>query len=456
MRALPSSSTRKQLAIEDVELTPEFTRAFELMDQTGRCAFITGKAGTGKSTLLRYFRAKTQKNVAVLAPTGVAAINVEGQTIHSFLRLPPRFIQREDVRRLSRNRRVIERLDTLVIDEASMVRADLMDAVDWALRLNREKPKIPFGGVQVILFGDLFQLPPVVDRDMAEVFEHRYESPYFFSADVIRQIELECLELTRIYRQSEPDFIELLNRVRGNQLGSSDLARLNERVVAESPVRNGGFVTLTTTNQRANEINQSRLNALAGRAFRYRAGVTGEFEEALYPNDPNLALKKGAQVMLIKNDPGKRWVNGTIGRVEHLSDNAVTVSVDGRSHDVPRSTWKKIRYVFDENTGRIQSQEIGSFEQYPIKLAWAITIHKSQGQTFDRVLIELGDGAFAHGQVYVALSRCTSFSGLRLRRPVTARDVIFDERILDFRKRWKSSDGQLELDLARPEDPGER
>ena len=170
MRALPSSSTRKQLAIEDVELTPEFTRAFELMDQTGRCAFITGKAGTGKSTLLRYFRAKTQKNVAVLAPTGVAAINVEGQTIHSFLRLPPRFIQREDVRRLSRNRRVIERLDTLVIDEASMVRADLMDAVDWALRLNRDKPKIPFGGVQVILFGDLFQLPPVVDRDMAEVF----------------------------------------------------------------------------------------------------------------------------------------------------------------------------------------------------------------------------------------------------------------------------------------------
>ena len=225
--------------------------------------------------------------------------------------------------------------------------------------------------------------------------------------------------------------------------------------MAGPPIRNGDFVTLTTTNRRASEINQSRLNALAGLAFRYRASVTGEFEEALYPNDSDLALKKGAQVMLIKNDPGKRWVNGTIGRVEHLSDHAVTVSVDGRNHDVPRSTWKKIRYVFDENTDRIQSEEIGCFEQYPIKLAWAITIHKSQGQTFDRVLIELGDGAFAHGQVYVALSRCTSFSGLRLKRPVAASDVIFDDRILEFRKGWKSSDGQLELDLVQPGDPGE-
>jgi len=337
-----------------------------------------------------------------------------------------------------------------------MVRADLMDAVDWALRLNRDQPKIPFGGVQVILFGDLFQLPPVVDRDMAEVFGQRYDSPYFFSAGVVRQIGLECLELTKIYRQREPDFIELLNKIRGNRFDPSDLDRLNERVAAGPPIQNGDFVTLTTTNQRAGEINKSRLNALHGRAFQYHANVTGEFEEALYPNERALFLKKGAQVMLIKNDANKRWVNGTIGHVEHLSDHAVTVSVDGRSHDVPLATWKKIRYVYNEGTDRIESKEIGSFEQYPIKLAWAITIHKSQGQTFDRVLIELGDGAFAHGQVYVALSRCSSFSGLRLKRPVAASDVIFDERILDFRKRWTPADPQSELDFVRPADPRER
>ena len=267
---------------------------------------------------------------------------------------------------------------------------------------------------------------------MAEVFGRRYPSPYFFSADVIRQIELERLELTKIYRQSEPDFIELLNRIRGNRFGPADLNRLNERVLAEPPLQNGDFVTLTTTNQRAGAINQSRLGALPGRVFQYHASVTGEFEEALYPNDSALALKKGAQVMLIKNDAGKRWVNGTIGRIEHLSEHAITVSVDGRTHDVSPATWKKIRYVYNESTARIESREIGSFEQYPIKLAWAITIHKSQGQTFDRVLIELGDGAFAHGQVYVAFSRCTSFAGLRLRRPVAASDVIFDERILEF------------------------
>ncbi len=246
-----------------------------------------------------------------------------------------------------------------------------------------------------------------------------------------------------------------MNKIRGNRFNPSDLDRLNERVAAGPPIQNGDFVTLTTTNKRAGEINQSRLGALPGRAFQYHANVTGEFEEALYPNERALLLKKGAQVMLIKNDANKRWVNGTIGHVEHLSDHAVTVSVDGRSHDVPLATWKKIRYVYNEGTDRIESKEIGSFEQYPIKLAWAITIHKSQGQTFDQVLIELGDGAFAHGQVYVALSRCSSFSGLRLKRPVTASDVIFDERILDFKKRWTPDDPQSELDFVQPGDPRE-
>ena len=436
---------KSHVSLEDVELTPEFLRAFELMEQTNRNIFITGKAGTGKSTLLRYFREKTKKNIAVVAPTGIAAINVEGQTIHSFLRLPPRFIQKEDIRRFTKNRKVIERLDALVIDEVSMVRADLMDGIDYTLRLNRGKPKIPFGEVQVILFGDLFQLPPVVDRDMAEVFEHRYRTPYFFSADVIRQVEFGCLELTKIYRQSEASFIELLNRIRDKRFDQSDLDRLNEKVISQELAQDGDLIMLTATNQRASEINQTRLRALPGRSFQYQASVTGEFEESLYPNDPALILKKGAQVMLIKNDANKRWFNGTIGYIEHLTDHTVTVSIDGKSYDVPKAVWKKIRYAYDENIDRIEAKEIGSFEQHPIKLAWAITIHKSQGQTFDNVLIELGNRAFAHGQVYVALSRCTNFSGLKLRRPVVPSDIIFDERILEFRRQSSLSDAYSDV-----------
>lgn len=265
---------RKQFALEDVELTEEFTRVLDLLEHTDRCIFVTGRAGTGKSTLLRYFRAKTKKNIVVVAPTGIAAINVEGQTIHSFFRLPPRFIQQEDIRRIVKNRKVIEQLDTLVIDEASMVRADLMDAVDYSLRVNRGKSEMPFGGVQVILFGDLFQLPPVVDEDLARVFEQRYESPYFFSADVMKQTDLECVELTKIFRQSEKDFIALLNNIRDGCYSKSDLIRLNERVVHNR--NSDGEITLTTTNDRAAQINGSRLNALQCPAFQYEAAVTGK------------------------------------------------------------------------------------------------------------------------------------------------------------------------------------
>ena len=415
-------------------MTPEFLRALELMEKTDKCLFITGKAGTGKSTLLRYFRAKTAKNVVVLAPTGIAAINVEGQTLHSFFRLPPRFIQKDDIHRLPKSKKMFECLDTLVIDEVSMVRADLLDGVDYALRINRGRPDVPFGGVQLILFGDLFQLPPIVDPGMAEIFERRYESPYFFSAKVIREIELECLELTKIYRQSEAEFIGLLNKIRDKDYDELDLNRLNERV---GPAAEGEEeeIVLTTTNQRAGEINQSRLDALRAPAFEYDAAVTGKFDESVYPNEVTLVLKRGAQVMMIRNDPAKRWANGSIGRVEALTPDSIEVSIDGKSHEVPRAVWEKIEYVYDEETERIESRVAGTFEQYPLKLAWAITIHKSQGKTFDKVVVELGRGAFAHGQVYVALSRCTGFAGLRLQRPVTARDVLFDERILEFRSR---------------------
>lgn len=433
------------MPLDDIELTPQFLQALELMEKTNKCLFITGKAGTGKSTLLRYFRSKTKKNVVVVAPTGIAAINVEGQTLHSFFKFPPRFVQKEDIRRISKNKKLIECLDTLVIDEVSMVRADLMDGVDHALRVNRGRPDLPFGGVQVILFGDLFQLPPIVDRDMAEIFARRYESPYFFSSKIIQEIQLDCLELTKIYRQSEAEFIGLLNKIRDKEYDEFDLNKLNERVVAAADSGEEDEIVLTTTNQRAGEINQDRLNALPASDVQYGANVTGKFDESAYPNDSLLILKKGAQVMMIKNDPQKKWVNGSIGHIEDLSERSITVSIDGKSHDVPKSTWEKIAYLYDEETGRIESKPVGTFEQYPLKLAWAITIHKSQGKTFDKVIVELGNGAFAHGQVYVALSRCSSFAGLKLKRPITSRDVVFDDRILEFKTRWTSMAGD-----ARP------
>ncbi len=435
MKQRTTPRARKPIPLDDIELTPEFLRALELMEESGRHLFITGKAGTGKSTLLRYFRAKTKKNVVVVAPTGIAAINVEGQTIHSFFLLPPRFVQKEEIRRLFKNRKVIECLDTLVIDEVSMVRADLLDGIDHALRVTRGKD-LPFGGVQVILFGDLFQLPPIVDPAMAEIYARFYESPYFFSSKVIREIELDCLELTKIYRQSEEEFIRLLNKIRDNDYEESDLNKLNERVV---PVEEGeeDEIVLTTTNRRAGEINQSRLQALRAPAFRYSADVSGKFDESAFPNESLLVLKKGAQVMMIRNDSAKRWVNGSIGRVESVSAGSITVLIDGQSHEVRKSVWERIEYVYNEETGRIESKAVGTFEQYPLKLAWAVTIHKSQGKTFDKVVVELGNRAFAHGQVYVALSRCSYFAGLKLRRPVTPRDILFDERILEFQTRWE-------------------
>ena len=407
------------------------------MEKTTKSIFITGKAGTGKSTLLRYFRATTKKNVVVIAPTGVAAVNIGGQTIHSFFRFPPRFIQKDDIRRLKKYRKLIGQLDSLILDEVSMVRADLMDGIDYALRINRDKMDLPFGGVQVILFGDLFQLPPVVDNELAKTFERRYGSPYFFSSGIIQKVPLESIELSKIFRQSEPDFIALLNKIRNNRYGEPDLEKLNKRVIAEGDSSKNEAIILTTTNERARQTNEAKLNTLPGPTFEYHAHVTGKFDEPSYPNDYTITLRKGAQVMLIRNDANKRWVNGTIGHVEAVSKESITLSIDGRIHNVPRTTWEKIKYEYDEVSGKIVPEGVGAFEQYPIKLAWAITIHKSQGKTFDDVIVDLGDGAFTHGQVYVALSRCASFSGLKLRTPVIASDVIFDKRILEFTSRLR-------------------
>jgi ATP-dependent DNA helicase PIF1 len=423
---------------EHLDINDEFKSAFSIMENTKECLFITGKAGTGKSTLLKYFKANTGKNIIVLAPTGVAAINVGGQTIHSFFRLPPRIISKDTIKRL-RDRSLVENLDMVIIDEVSMVRADIMDGIDYALRLNRGRMKTPFGGVQMVFFGDLFQLSPVVENDAKEVLEELYSSPYFFSAKVFDDCNIRAIELSTIYRQKDSSFMELLNRVRNKEYTQEDLKTLNNRVQKDSEApKKDATVILTTTNSLANRINQERLSRLPGKEITYKAIANGKFDESAYPADPSLKLKKGAQVILVKNDPAKQWVNGTLAKVVALSGESIVVDIDGRICDVPIVKWQKIEYSYNEDEDKIEDEVVGDFAQYPIKLAWAITIHKSQGQTFDKVIIDLGNGAFTHGQLYVALSRCTRLEGIRLKRPVTRDDIIFDSRIYEFKGRFAS------------------
>ncbi len=406
------------------------------MENTRECLFVTGKAGTGKSTLLKYFKAHTGKKIIVLAPTGVAAINIGGQTIHSFFRLPPKIIQKDAIRRL-KNKSLVENLDMVIIDEVSMVRADLMDGIDYALRLNRGKTKVPFGGVQMVFFGDLFQLSPVVENEARELLRERYATHYFFSAKVFNDCNIRSIELATIYRQKDGSFMELLNRIRNEEYTEDDLDVLNQKVQKDTAVyKKDETVILTTTNSLAKTINQDRLSKLPGREIVYEASASGKFEESAYPADTSLRLKKGAQVILIRNDPAKQWVNGMLAKVVALSDDSIVVNINGRICDVPIVKWQKIEYKYNESEDKIEDEVVGAFAQYPIKLAWAITIHKSQGQTFDKVIIDLGHGAFTHGQLYVALSRCTSLDGIRLKRPVTQSDIIFDRRIYDLKDRF--------------------
>ncbi|MBL7072172.1 MAG: AAA family ATPase [Candidatus Omnitrophica bacterium] len=415
----------------DFEFNDEFRAAFELLENSREHIFITGKAGTGKSTLLEYFRMNTRKNIVVLAPTGVAAIKVHGQTIHSFFRFPPRFILRDHIKRLYKDD-LMHRIDAVVIDEASMVRADLLDGIDSSLRLNRNEMNSAFGGARMILFGDLFQLPPVVNKEFEDILKQRYTSPYFFSANVFREIKLRTIDLSKIYRQKDEKFISLLNKVREKICAADDLFGLNERVDSDNREENEGVVTLTATNSVAERINKKRLAQISNEEFTYSASIEGEFKDKDYPVEKDITLKTGAQVIMVKNDPKKQWVNGTICRVVELSDSLIRVSIDQKICDVPKMTWEKIRYSHNKKTDNIEEKVIGCFKQYPIKLAWAITIHKSQGQTFDKVMIDIGRGAFTHGQTYVALSRCRALEGIRLKRPIAESDIIFDNKIYDF------------------------
>ncbi|MDD5614306.1 MAG: PIF1 family DEAD/DEAH box helicase [Candidatus Omnitrophica bacterium] len=420
---------------ENLEVTDEFDYALSLMEGSNQNIFITGKAGTGKSTLLRQFKKNSAKNIAVLAPTGVAAINIGGQTIHSFFKFPPRFISKDTIKR-KRKSKLIQKLDVMVIDEVSMVRADLMDGIDYALRLNRGRMDEPFGGVQMIFFGDLFQLPPIVESGIRPIFDDRYNTPYFFSAKAFKKMSLRYIELTKIFRQRDNGFVELLNSIRSSEHTKEGLKMLNERVVNGLEDIDNSAVILTTTNSRANAINEQRLAQLPGQEYAYSAEVTGDFEENFYPTESLVRLKEGARVILIRNDPKGRWVNGTLAEVIALSDDDIEVEVDGIVHNIGRSSWEKIEYTYNSETDKIDEEVRGSFLQFPLKLAWAITIHKSQGQTFDKAVVDLSGGAFTHGQVYVALTRCRSLDGVMLVRPVSSSDIIFDRRVYEFQNRF--------------------
>lgn len=423
---------RKALPSANLDLAWDRRAKFALwmMEHTNKPLFITGKAGTGKSTLLKAFRAQTQKKVAVVAPTGLAAINVNGQTIHSFFRFPSRMITGDQIKKLYGNK-IIKKLDTLVIDEVSMVRADVMDAIHLSLQLNRKSNAL-FGGVQVIMFGDLFQLPPVVSTAEQEMMEMLYPNPYFFSANVFQKTKPVCIELTKVHRQKEADFLSILNQVREDNLQPIILQKLNEQVIPAG-FRSNTHLILTTVNAKAQRINESRLEEIPQPLFTYEAEVKGDFNERDFPTEAALKLKRGARVMFLRNDADGRWVNGTIGTVVQLGKELIRVEVEGQAVDVEREEWDHYRYFFNAASDQIETESVGKFVQYPLKLAYAITIHKSQGQTFDEVLLDLDRGAFAHGQTYVALSRCRTLEGVKLVRPVREQDILFDEEIYQFR-----------------------
>ena len=417
---------------------PEFQTAVDFAQHEEGHLFVTGRAGTGKSTLLRAMREMITQETVVLAPTGLAAVNVGGQTIHSFFGFPPRLIRPDDIRR-SRNGRLMRRLKAIIIDEVSMVRSDLMWAIDQSLRTNRGRPREAFGGARLLLFGDLHQLPPVVQGgEVAEHLESEHGGPFFFQVPSLMDgAGTSLIELERVFRQNDETLLGVLNRVRDGEATEDDLAILNERTHAIRTLGEGdAYVILTPTNAAAQRINMAYLEALPGNVTPYEAGISGEFGDSAHPTDATLLLKVGAKVILLRNDPDKRWVNGSIARIARLEKSRVWIEIDGKVHEIEPASWEARRYAFDQAAEKIEEKVTGTFRQYPLRLAWALTIHKSQGLTLDRVYIDLGRGTFAHGQAYVALSRCRSLEGLALARPLRPSDILFDRSAMSYRDKF--------------------
>ena len=417
-------------------LTDEFKDALALLEAKPPIKpliFITGRAGTGKTTLLRYFAEHTAQNVVVLATTGLAAINVRGQTVHSFFHLKPgNLLDKSNLKRLPR--KTVDAIDTLIIDEASMLRADLLDAMDYILQISTHSQE-PFGGKKIVLFGDLFQLPPVEEPASGGLFDYfrtMYASPYFFEAHVLRRLPTEVFELHRLFRQkADPDFARLLNLIREGQVTQPELdALLNTHKTFELPEKFENSIILAPTNRDAAWRNVHYLSQLPGEEFAYTATADESFRTKTPPAEPVLRLKKGAKIMMLVND--EHWVNGDIGTVYDLGPDFIQVELKGAVYQVEPHVWEDVRYEFNPLMQKLQPKVKGFFKQYPLKLAWAITIHKSQGLTFDSIYLDIGRGAFAPGQTYVALSRCRTLAGVHLKQEISVKDILCDARVKHF------------------------
>ena len=437
----------------------EWQQALQVIQYTRRSLFLTGKAGTGKSTFLRYVAQHTKKKYVILAPTGIAAINAGGQTLHSFFKLPFHPLLPNDSRYNIRNIRktlkysgdttkLLRELELIIIDEISMVRADIIDFIDKVLRIYCRNMRVPFGGKQLLLVGDIFQLEPVIKEDEWRLMHPLYASAYFFSAKVWQEMELVSIELRKVYRQSDARFIGLLDRIRQNQTTAEDLRAINERLDAspKKGKKEGALaITLATRRDTVDYINDQKLKELEGRSSVFQGVIKGEFPETSLPAPMELEVKPGAQVIFIKNDKEKRWVNGTLGVVIYIDEGEGIITVvdeDGHEYDVEREVWENMRYTFNEKEQKIEEELLGTFVQFPLRLAWAITVHKSQGLTFRQVKIDFsGGGAFAGGQTYVALSRCTSLEGITLTEPIRQSDIFVRAEVVSFAQRYNN--GQL-------------